>query len=463
MTGAPTLAVHLARIGREIARAPLPEAVAAKARLCLLDHLAALLYGLRSPMAAVGDDALAALGAGRATVVGRGAAASPHGAAFFHGLVATAEDLDDSHRFAGGLHLGAVTFPAALALSEGRASSGEDLLRAVVAGYEVAGRLARSIDAGLRARGWHATGAVGPLGAAAAAALVLDLDEDTTAGALGIAASGAGGLFAFLPEGASVRHAHGAWAAANGLLAATLAAAGMTGPRRVLEGRDGYLAAFSETADLAILAAPSPAVSGAHEILSAYHKVFACCGHALPAITAALALRDDLGPRPGAIAGIEARLYRASAALANPAPRTVEEAKFSLPVLVGIALVHGDVSRRAMTMANIGDPRVREVADRVRLIEDPAIAAAFPRLRAAELVVTLKDGSERRRRVEAALGMPENPVGWAEIEAKFRDAAEGILDPGQAGRLAAAVEGIGRAPTTAGLMALLGGAGVAAG
>lgn len=446
---------HLASVCRDIAVQPMPGDVTDKAKLCLLDFIAALLYGARSPMGEVGRGVLPLMGDGEATLAAQERTASLQGAAFFHGLIATADDLDDSHRFATGIHLSAVTIPAALALAEERKCSGRTLLKAIAAGYEVAGRVSRSVDAGLRARGWHSTGAVGPFAACAAGAVILDLGEKTIADGFGIAASGAGGLFAFLAEGSSVRHAHGAWASANGLAAVMLAAAGMTGPRRVLEGKDGYLAAFSAGHDEAFILAPSPVAAGNYEIRNAYHKIHACCGHAFPSITAALDLREKIASRLDEIESIEARVYKASASLTNPAPHTVDEAKFSLPYLIGIALVHGDVGHRRMSMETIRDSRVCDLAAKVAVKEDTAIAAAFPRLRSAELLIVMKGGEEIRHYVDAPLGMPENPVGWTELEAKFRDAADGLLGPDRSARLIDAIRGIDSADTVEDLAAFL--------
>lgn len=450
-----TFTEHLARVCCDLAEQPLPDAVMDKAKLCLLDHLAALLYGTQSRMADVGRGMLGAFGRGGATLVARKQTASVLGAAFFHGLIATAEDLDDSHRFATGIHLSAITIPAALALAEERQLPGDRFLKAVTSGYEVSARLCRAVDSGLRARGWHSTGAVGPFGACAASSVVLGFDQARIAHALGIAASGAGGLFAFLHEGASVRHAHGAWASANGLGAALLAASGMIGPLKVLEGKDGYLSAYTAESDPTFITAPSPVASGTYEILNAYHKLYASCGHAYPSITAALALRKDLAPRLDAVKRIEALVYKAAAALTNPAPCTVDEAKFSLPFLIAIAFVQGDVSRRGMCLENIRDPRVRELAARVTVREDGAIASAFPRLRSAELVVTMADGSEIRKYVDAPLGMPENPVGWRELEEKFRDAAEGIFSARRATRIVETVRESDRLASVAELTQLL--------
>ncbi|MDQ2081484.1 MmgE/PrpD family protein [Xanthobacteraceae bacterium Astr-EGSB] len=455
MTEQHTFTEHLACVCRDIAQEHVPVEVMDKAKLCLLDHLSALLYGTRSPIADVGRGVRDALGQGSSALIADTRTASLLGAAFYHGLISTAEDLDDSHRFAGGLHVSAITIPAALALAEERQVSGERFLRAVIAGHEISARICRAVDAGLRARGWHSTGAVGPYGACAASCVVLDLDQATIANALGVAASGAGGLFAFLHEGVSVRHVHGAWASANGLGAALLAAAGMTGPLKVLEGKDGYLAAYATASDPTFIQAPLPTVGGKYEILNAYHKLYACCGHAYPSLTAAFSLRQDLSGRLDEIQSIEARVYKASAALTNPDPHSVQEAKFSLPFLLAMAFVTGDLSLRGICMQNIGDPRVQALAARVRVIEDPVIAANFPRLRSAELLVAMKDGQIIRQYVDAPLGMPENPVGWRELEDKFRDAAHETFEPCRVQETIETVSQLDKASTIDGLIRLL--------
>jgi 2-methylcitrate dehydratase PrpD len=183
--------------------------------------------------------------------------------------------------------------------------------------------------------------------------------------------------------------------------------------------------------------------------------LYACCGHAYPAVTAALALRNDLLPRLEAIRTIEAEVYKASAALTNPAPRSVEEAKFSLPYLLAIALVHGDLSHRAMSMEAITDPRVQALAARVGVQENSVIAGAFPRLRSAELVLTMADGSQIRKYVDAPLGMPENPVGWDELEAKFVDAAQDIFGARRASEIVARVRDTDRLASVTALTSLL--------
>ena len=421
------LTAHLARTVRDLVDSGVPDLVANKAGLCFLDFLASGLAGARSDVAAAGAGALPFFGDGSSVLLARPQGSSVTGAAWYNALVATAEDLDDSHRFASGLHLSAITFPAAMALARSLGSSGREFLLAAVAGYEVASRIGRAADAGMRTRGFHSTGAAGPFGACASACVLLGLDAGRTTHALGIAASGAGGLFAFLPEGASVRHAHAASASVAGLTAALLARNGMTGPTLALEGTNGFFAACSTGYDETMVRRPAPSTTGEYEIANTYHKLFSACGHALPAITALLAVRETVAGDIDRIRRIEVRGYKASAALTNPDPASVGEAKFSLPFITALALLHGDVSQREMTMEVLRRPEVGRLASRVVVSEDPDLAAAYPRLRSGAIAIVLDDGSTVGEHVDAPIGMPENPVSADQVAAKFRRSADGLL------------------------------------
>ena len=161
-------------------------------------------------------------------------------------------ELDDTHS-ASSLHPAVVTIPAALATAELQGSSGEDLLAAIVAGYEVAGRLGRALDPQqIYARGFHPTGVLGPFAAAAVTAKLLELSPRELAHAFGIAASQAAGRLEFFSDGAWTKRFHPGWASHSGYLAARLAQAGFTGPLLAFEGRDGLLSGYG-AADRAAL------------------------------------------------------------------------------------------------------------------------------------------------------------------------------------------------------------------
>src|SRR5262249_33461492 len=166
------------------------------------------------------------------------------------------------------------------------------LITAIVAGYETAIALARAGHPDLRRRGFHPTGAVGPFGAAMAAAKLQSLSTAQIADALGIAASASAGLFAFVNGGADIKRLHAGHAAREGLQAALLAQQGVQGPPGVIEARDGFLQAFAgrspSSAKEGEAVALPPAVP--FGITDCYIKPYACCRHIQPAVEALIHL-----------------------------------------------------------------------------------------------------------------------------------------------------------------------------
>ena len=409
-----TICAHLAAVSEAIAKAPLSARITEEAKLCILDFLACTLAAEKTP--AVSETA-ALFGTGAATLLHDSEPTSIAGATFVHGYLATVEDLDDAHALASGMHLSATVIPAVLAIAQANGATQAAVLRAIVAGYEVAGRLARSMDQGLRARGFHASGAIGPFAACAAAGILLDLDQQQMAHAFGMAASGAGGLFAFLPTGADSRHLHAANSGVAGLVAATAARNGTTGPLTAFEGPDGFIGSYSETCDLAFIARPPP--DDDHEIMNAYHKRFSACGHAIPGITLALELRE-LGRAPiNEIERVEVFGYSASAKLTNFPAASVSEANFSLPILFSLAYLLGDVSPSEMNMNVIERPEVQALARKIDVLEGPEHSAAFPDVRSGSIRVTLTNGQAITLNTTTPIGMAGNRLKISEIVHKF--------------------------------------------
>ena len=149
----PTLSMHLVGSWNSCV-AELPESVVDKAKTCCLDFLAACLSASGSRSAEIGLDVAMKMGRGQSTLIGRKERGTVLSAALYNGLIAHAEELDDSHRYVSGLHLGAVVIPAALAVAEEQGLSGRISIKAVVCGYEAASRICRCIDQGHRTRGF---------------------------------------------------------------------------------------------------------------------------------------------------------------------------------------------------------------------------------------------------------------------------------------------------------------------
>ena len=225
----------LAAFGSQLELSDIPEAVVAKARLCLLDTVGCCVYGSALPPVQMLVKMVLAEGARPvASLLGTPHRSAPAHAALVNGTAAHAFQLDEVHSGAT-LHPGSVVVPAALALAEaGGGVSGGEFLVAMVAGYEVGIRVGLATGGRMFKRGYHNQGTTGTVAAAAAAARILKLDAHATMHAIGIAASQAAGLMA-VQEGANAKAFHSGRAAQSGVYAALLAKEGYTGVEDVLD------------------------------------------------------------------------------------------------------------------------------------------------------------------------------------------------------------------------------------
>jgi 2-methylcitrate dehydratase PrpD len=398
----------------------------------LLDWLGSALAGARTDpggmLLAYGD----AEPEGNASVIGGKGPRSAETAAFVNGALSHIVEMDDVDR-GSVLHPGAVVIPAALAVAEARATSGRELLSAIVAGYEVAIRVGEAVGK-KHYFYFHNTSTCGVFGSAAAASWLLRLDEERIVWALGNAGTQSSGLWEFNAEGAMSKHLHAGRAAANGVLAALLAERGFTGPSRILEGDRGLFRATAPDAD------PDRVVarlgSGPLKIHGVSLKPHASCRHTHAAIDCALELRSRIGTEP--IREIEVDTYAATLSLCDrPVPSTPYEAKFSLQFCVAAALLRGEAGLGAFGEDSIRDSRVRELTSKVHPRIEPGIEARYPREWPAKVRARLANGSTIEAETSHPRGDPELPLSSSEIERKFRalaahggreDTVEALLD-----------------------------------
>jgi 2-methylcitrate dehydratase PrpD len=450
MTTVTPFAVTLGEELGALRHAELPSDVLARARDLLLDFLGVALGGVPEASSATLRRGLQRLvGAGDAVVLGVDGRLPAPQAALANGAAAHALEMDDTHQ-GGSIHLGAVVLPAALAAGQLAAATGDALLRAAVGGYEVAARLAMAVQpAEHYARGFHPTGTCGAFGAAAAAGMLFDLDAAGLARALGIAGSQASGLLEFLADGAWTKRLHPGWSASAGLHAAALAGAGFSAPATVLEGRFGFLRAYSG----APLDGPLARPAAGFELMRTGIKPHACCRYMQAPIDAALALRAAHAIDPAVVERIDVGIVGAGFPIVcepiarKRRPRSVVDAQFSLPFGVAVALARGAASPVEFVVETAEDPLVVALMDRVEPVRDPALDAAYPRVWPAWVRIALRNGRTVEERVTHALGDPENFPDAAALEAKFRALARRVLPDAQIDRLAAAVADLPRART----------------
>jgi 2-methylcitrate dehydratase PrpD len=375
-------------------------------------------------------------------------------AALANGAAAHALEMDDTHQ-GGSIHLGAAVFPAALAAAQLSGASGDALLRAAVGGYEVAARLAMALQpAEHYARGFHPTGTCGAFGAAAAAAMLLGLDADGLCRALGIAGSQASGSMEFLADGAWTKRLHPGWSASAGLHAAALAAGGFRAPASILEGRFGFLHAYSGTPLVHHLSGPSDGF----EIMRTGVKPHACCRYMQAPIDATLALRAAHDIDPASVERVDVGLVAAGFPIVcepvehKRRPRSVVDEQFSLPFGIAVALARGAASPAEFVAEMLDDPQITRLMDRVTGVRDAALDAEYPRVWPSWVRITLRDGREVTEHVTHPLGDPERFPDAPALTSKFRALARRALPAEQVDRLAAAAAALRGAPGVAALL-----------
>ncbi|WP_222566161.1 MmgE/PrpD family protein [Novilysobacter antarcticus] len=398
---------------------PVDTSARQRAAALVADWLGCALGALRSPLAGQLTGVVAALPRGDATVLGAGRR-DPASALLVNGALGNVLEMDDVHRGAI-LHAGPVVIPVALAAAESVGATPQQFLDAVVRGYEATIRVGRALGRD-HYRYWHPTSTAGAFGAAAAAGSVLGLDADALADALGTAGSRTGGLWQMRHEPVPTKSIHNAEAARSGLLAAQLAAAGLRGPRRILEGEQGLFAATAPDALPGLVLAEAPDWL----IHTTSLKPWPACRHAHPAIDAMRdALRQSGGLPVEAFVSIHVSTYAEALRFCDrPEPTTELEAKFSLQHAVAAIACLGRPELAHYLPEAINDPVLRAMRERVTVSEDEAASARFPDHYGATVTVALADGRRLHASRVDAWGDPECPMPEAAIASKALALAE---------------------------------------
>lgn len=398
---------------------------------CLLDWFAVTLAGAEDDGVVMLRETCLADGASPvATLVCDGRATSPAQAALINGTASHALDYDDVNLAIIG-HPTVVLAPAILALAEKIGASGRDVITAFVAGYDVCCRVGALTSPSHYGHGFHATGTVGTLGAAAACARLLGLDADRTAMALGIAATTAAGLKSMF--GTMCKPLHAGRAAECGLQAAVLAAQGFVARPDAIECRQGFAA--TQSTDFHVEAALA-ALDPDHHLRNNLFKYHASCYLTHAPIEAGRKVAAAAGVSPQAIERIEIAVAPVTDGVCNiPSPRTGLEAKFSLRLTTAMALAGRDTSAIAtFDDAGTADPTLVELCRRttVRFVD------GWNDTRSA-VTIELADG--RRFSAEHDAGIPSSDLAaqGARLGAKFRSLVVPLLGAAQADALARAV------------------------
>lgn len=448
------------RLGQWVAGAPRDWSGDAleRAGAAFVDTAACMLAGADDDAPRAACEAVARWGSGAAAVVGMPHRLPAPWAALVNGTAAHALDYDDILEISNA-HVSAVLVPTLLALGQERGADGASCVDAFIVGVEVLARLGEALNPTHYFRGWHTTSTLGTPAAAAACARLLRLDAAKTTAALGLATSlASGGKRQF---GTMAKPLHAGLAAKNGIMAATLAEAGVSAAADAYEGERGFVDLFAgvprERLEAAIADFDGPP---AIERYGLWQKIYPCCGSVHRPLDALLAMREDGGLRPQGVDAIDVLLPEIEMHnLPYTAPADAMQARFSLPYLLASALVDGRLALDAFTADALVRPGVRTLIPRIHMCPDPArrgdanVEEAPLR---ATVTVRLAGGDERSRTVQEPRGHPRRPLGRDALHAKFVDCAARALPPAVHDAAFEAFDGLAAARDLGGIAAHLG-------
>ncbi len=367
-------------------------------------------------------------------IYGTSLRSNPALAALANGTAAHSLELDDVINEAS-LHPGVVIMPAVLAAAATAHSTAADVFAAIVTGYEVMTRLGIALNPGDHYKqGFHPTGTCGAFGAAAAAGKILKLNETQLTNALGIAGSQTSGSLEFLTDGSYTKRFHAGWAAHSGFTAAFLAREGFTGPRTILEGRFGFLQAYSPGSDPELLLKNW---GEPYALMRTSIKPHACCRYKQGPIDGLLQIMRGHNLTADEVASVCIDVLEAGYALvAEPLeqkqqPQRVVDAQFSMPFGAASAILYGKAGLDEYTDEVIQRPEVKEFMPRVRCQKNPDLDREFPRKWPAIVRLHTKQGQTFSARIDFPKGDPENPLTWDELTDKFHDLTHKVYDQKQ--------------------------------
>ena len=314
--------------------------------------------------------------------------------------------------------------PAVFSLGQKLGSSGRDLLEAIIIGFEVAARPGMICsNHGAAARGFLSCANNGTIGVAAGAAKLMKLPEAGIRDALTLATSVGGGLVRQTGSAAHVVEA--GFAGRDGLMAASLAALGLGGNPTIMDGKAGYYDALAGQPEIDF----ELGTGGEARILAVGQKKYPCCYLLQRDIDAVKALIADHSINPEAVAEVVVEVNRAYPTIVKyNEPKDVEEARFSLPHVIGAALAGEPMDFRTFSEAKLRDPAILRYRSKVRMVVHDEWG--YDQLGPQDLItIRMSGGEEYSATCTTAHGDADDKLSRQETIAKFVACTDGLLPP----------------------------------
>jgi 2-methylcitrate dehydratase PrpD len=408
----------------EAAKRSLPDEVTEKTKQHILDTLAAMISGSKLlPGKRALEFARAYGGKEVSTVIASNIVCGPIEAALSNGMLAHADETDDSHSPSQS-HPGCAVVPAALASGEKFGISGTHFLRAVALGYDIGPRVTMTLGGQqFEAESHWSTHSIAPLfGAAAAASCAASLNFQQMRWMLGYTAQQSSGLGAWNRDTEHIQKAFlfGGMTARSGVTSALLVQSGWTGVDDLFSGSDNFFQAYNPHADPSVLV---DKLGERYEVVRTNIKKWPVGSPIQAALDALEILRQQRSFDAEQVQQMTVRLATDEAAIVN----NREIPDICVQHMLAVSLLDKTVTfASAHDTARMKDAAVLRQRAKINLVPDDELERLMP-LRVAVLEVTLTDGTHLSRRVDNVRGTPENPMTREEIVAKARDLITPIL------------------------------------
>ena len=394
------------------------------AGLVLADTLGCIAAGSREPDMAALRAIIGTRSSGPAVVIGDTQTRSRESAALLNASAGTFHELDEGNRYARG-HPGIHVIPAVLAQAAVQATDGRTFVAAIILGYEIAARFGSAMRIRI---GGHPHGTWGTVGTAVALGKLLGYDAKQYRTAINVAAA-----HSILPSGVAV--IEGATAALTypgtgcrqAFLVTDILAAGLTAQHDAPATVYGQL--LSESFNPGVV---TESLGVRWEIARNYFKRFACVRYAHGLLDALEKIATGMPDRrldATEIRRIEARSHIPVGRLTETAPANTLAARVSIPFALATYIVTGGAGLSGFTSASVNDPRIRDLAAKIEVVEDPDFTAQMPAKRPSRITIAFNDGSELIAAGEHIRGDPEAPLSSNELREKFDTLTAGSWTP----------------------------------
>lgn len=390
--------------------ATITDEIKAKAEACREDYLACTAAGAAKNRIHW-ERLLACTPDGPAELIGYGKKVDSKTAALINGFNAHALELDDGQRFAM-IHLGASIISAIRAAADDLPIEDKMFKIGIVMGYEAACRVAIAMQPSHKNRGYHTAGTCGTIGSAVGVAFALGMDKAQMKRVLTSAAGSAAGMLEIQEQKSELKPYNVGRAAMDGLTATYMGLTDYETPDDMFGGERGFFKTFSDQWDLEKLVGPADYF----EIERIYVKPYASCRHSHSAVEAAIKLYDNISIAD--IKAVEVRTYKLGVKGHDHTDiQGIASAKLSTPYAVAAGLLYG---RADLSVFEPLNEKIVNLAQKVKVIEDPDLTAESPKKRIAIVTVYFTNGTEQTARVDYAKGDPENPMTEEELAEKKR-------------------------------------------